>query len=273
MSMTGTASRSARRASNSTLLEIVTRAGFVGYGLLHLAIAWLALQIGLGHATGKADQTGAFQLLQKQPAGRALLIAVIVGLIAMALWQLLLAVAGHRQETGRGRTVQRLVSAARTVIYAYLAWTAIQVLGGSSTSSSGSQQKATAGMLAHPGGRWLVALVGLIVLGVGIGLAVYGARRTFQRNLNTAQMKPSVRQGVTRLGQVGYIAKGVAFAIVGVLLFVAAFTDSATRSRGLDGALRTLAQQPYGGPLLDVVAVGLAAFGVYCFFQAKYRKV
>lgn len=273
MSMTGTASRSASRASHSILLEIVTRAGFVGYGLLHLAIAWLALQIGLGHATGKADQTGAFQLLQQQPAGRVLLIAIAVGLIAMALWQLLLAAVGHQQETGRGRTIQRLISGARTVIYAYLAYTAIQVLSGSSASSSGSQQHATAGMLAHPAGRWLVGLAGLIVLGIGIGLAVYGARRSFQKNLNTGQMTPSIRQGVTRLGQVGYIAKGVAFAIVGVLLGDAAIADTATRSRGLDGALRTLAQQSYGGVLLDVVAVGLAAFGVYCFFQAKYRKV
>ncbi len=273
MSMIRTASRSASRASRSTLLEIITRAGFVGYGLLHLAIAWLALQIGFGHATGTADQTGAFHLLQQQPAGRVLLIAVAVGLIAMALWQLLLAAVGHRQDTGRARTTQRLVSGARTVIYAYLAWTAIQVVVGSSTSSSGSQQHATAGMLAHPDGRWLVALAGLIVLGIGIGLAVYGARRSFQKNLNMGQMTPTIRHGVTRLGQVGYIAKGIAFAVVGLLLCDAAIADSATRSRGLDGALRTLAQQPYGGVLLDVVAVGVAAFGVYCFFQAKYRKV
>lgn len=273
MSMTRTARRSAGRVSHSTLLEIVTRAGFIGYGLLHLAIAWLALQIGLGHATGKADQTGAFRLLQQRPAGRVLLIAVAVGLIAMALWQLLLAAVGYQRETGRGRTTQRLLSGARTVIYAYLAWTAIQVLSGSSTSSSGSQQHATAGMLTHPAGRLLVGLAGLIVLGIGIGLAVYGARRKFQQNLNTGQMTFRIRHGVTRLGQVGYLAKGVAFAIVGVLLVDAAIADTATRSRGLDGALRTLAQQPYGGVLLDIVAVGLAAFGVYCFFQAKYRKV
>jgi hypothetical protein len=273
MSMTGTASRSASRASHSTLLEIITRAGFVGYGLLHLAIAWLALQIGLGHATGQADQAGAFQLLQQQPAGRVLLIAIAVGLIAMALWQLLLAAVGHQQETGRGRTTQRLISGFRTVVYAYLAWTAIRVISGSSTSSSGSQQKATAGMLANPAGRWLVGLAGLVVLGIGIGLVIYGARRTFRKNLNTAQMTPAMRQGVTRLGEIGYIAKGIAFTIVGILLLDAAIADTATRSRGLDGALHTLAQQQYGGPLLDIVAIGLAAFGVYCFFQAKYRKV
>jgi hypothetical protein len=86
-------------------------------------------------------------------------------------------------------------------------------------------------------------------------------------------MSPAMRQGVTRLGEIGYIAKGVAFAIVGILLLDAAIADRATRSRGLDGALHTLAQQQYGGPLLDIVAIGLAAFGVYCFFQTKYRKV
>jgi hypothetical protein len=69
------------------------------------------------------------------------------------------------------------------------------------------------------------------------------------------------------------VAKGVAFTIVGVLLLDAALTHNPAKSRGLDAALRALAQQPFGVFLLIAVGIGFAAFGVYCFIQSRYRKV
>jgi hypothetical protein len=95
----------------------------------------------------------------------------------------------------------------------------------------------------------------------------------FEKRLMIAQMSRRARRTAVRLGQVGYIAKGIAFAIVGVLLFQAATSHNPARSRGLDAALRLLVAQPYGPFLLILIALGLAAFGVYCFFQARYRKV
>ena len=268
-----TARRTARRVGDSNWLEVLTRIGFVGYGLLHLAIAWLAVEIAMGRQTGKADQSGAFRLLLRQPLGRVLLIVIAIGLTAMALWQLLLAAVGHRQLTGRQRTMQRLASLGRTIIYAALAWTAFAVWAGSTTSSSTSQQHATAGVLGDPAGRWLVGLAGLIVTAIGVGMVIYGAKRGFERNLMLTRMSSPVRRGVITLAIIGYVARGIAFAIVGVLLCDAALADSVRRSQGLDGALRTLAAQPFGGLLLGVVAAGFAAYGIYCFFQARYRKV
>jgi hypothetical protein len=272
-SLTHTARRSAGRARNSTVLEVLTRGGFVGYGLLHLAVAWLALRIALGRTGEEGDQSGAFRVLLRQPFGRPLLILIAVGLAAMALWQLLEAAIGHRDEQGGHRTAERILSLARTVIYAALGWTAWKVQAGTLTSSAAQQQQATAGVLAHPAGRFLVAVAGLAVVAVGIGLVVYGAKRMFEKRLRMAQMNGRTRKVATRLGQVGYIAKGIAFGIAGILLFGAAVKKNAGQSNGLDGALRTLADKPYGRVLLIAIAVGFAAFGVYCFFQSKYRKV
>jgi hypothetical protein len=273
MTATQAAGRTARRASQSRPLEILTRVGFVGYGLFHLAIAWLALQIALGHAKGSGDQSGAFKLLNKQPGGRVLLIVIIVGLIAMALWQLLLAAVGHQEQTGRSRVFERLGSLARTIIYGFLAWTAIKVASGAPTSSSSQQKNATAGILAHQSGQWLVGLIAVIVIVVAIGMMVYGARRSFEKKLLLARMSAKVRAVVTHLGQVGYIAKGIALGIVGVLLFDVAVVDSSARSSGLDAALHTLTKQPFGKFLLILVALGFAAHGVFCFCESKYRKV
>jgi hypothetical protein len=44
-------------------------------------------------------------------------------------------------------------------------------------------------------------------------------------------------------------------------------------ARGLDGALLELSQAPYGGILLGAVAVGLFAYALYCFVQARYRRI
>jgi hypothetical protein len=161
----------------------------------------------------------------------------------------------------------------RAVVYAALSWTAYHVVTGSPTSQAEQTQAATAGVMAHPAGRWLVGLVGLAVVAVGIGLIVYGARRAFCKRLMLGRMSRSARRTAAWLGAAGYIAKGIAFGIVGVLLFQAARDSNPARSRGLDAALRLLVDRPYGPLLLIAVGAGFAAFGAYCFFQARYRKV
>jgi hypothetical protein len=273
MTATNTARRNAWRVATSRPLIVLTRVGFVGYGLLHLAVAWLAIQLALGRQTGESDQAGAFRTLAGQPFGRFLLIVVVVGLAAMALWQLLLAAVGHREEHGANRVAERLASLGRTVIYTALALTAYRVVTGVPTSSAQQQQSATAGMMAHPWGQFLAAVAGLGVLALGVGLFWYGYKRKFEKRLMTYRMSPGTRRATRRLGQFGYMAKGVAFAIVGLLLADAALTHNPAKSRGLDAALRTLIAQPFGTLLLILVAVGFAAFGVYCFFQSRYRKV
>jgi hypothetical protein len=86
-------------------------------------------------------------------------------------------------------------------------------------------------------------------------------------------MSARTRQVARRLGQVGYTAKGIAYGIVGILLVDAAITHNPEESRGLDSALRTLAGKPFGVVALIVIAIGFLAHGVFCVFQARYRKV
>jgi hypothetical protein len=262
-----------RAARPGHVLELLTRGGFIGYGVLHLVFAWLALQIALGTPRDETDQSGAFRVLVRQPLGRPLVILVAIGLAAMALWQLFEAAVGHRDERGGRRVLERLVSVGRAVVYGALSWTAWRVQAGTGTSSAGSEQKATAGVLAHPAGRILIIIAGVVLMGIGVVLVVYGARQMFRKVLHTEQMGVQLRAVVCRFGQAGYVAKGVAYGIVGPLLISVAAQKNAAKSTGLDGALRTLAGKPYGELLLIVIAVGFLAFAVYCAFQARYRKV
>jgi hypothetical protein len=62
---------------------------------------------------------------------------------------------------------------------------------------------------------------------------------------------------------------GVVFAIIGIFLTVAAVQHNARKALGLDGTLKELAQQPFGSWLLGILALGLVAYGVYPFVEAR----
>ena len=57
------------------------------------------------------------------------------------------------------------------------------------------------------------------------------------------------------------------------LFVLAAWHENSGEASGLDGAMRTLQQQPFGQWLLTLIALGLAAYGVYSFARARYAKV
>jgi uncharacterized protein DUF1206 len=273
MSATQHARSSASRAANSKPLEYLVRGGFVMYGVIHLLIAWLAVQVAVGGSSKSSDQSGALQDLVSKPFGKTLVVIAVIGLIALAIWQAFEAAIGQSGVQGKRELAERVVSGARTVIYLSFAWTGIKVLQGSNSSTGDSQEKGASALMDNTGGRWLVGLIGLIVIGVGIGLVVYGVTKKFEEKLNTQQMNATVRQTTRRLGVAGYSAKGVAYAIAGGLIVAAAVSYDPEKARGLDAALRLLASQSYGPWLLGLIALGIAAFGIYCFSQARYRKV
>ncbi|GAA2136343.1 DUF1206 domain-containing protein [Glycomyces algeriensis] len=271
MSSTLNVRSTASRAANSRPLELLARGGFIGYGVIHLLFAWLALQVAFGGSSGETDQSGALTALAQQPAGEFLVIAISIGLVAMAVWQAFEAVIG---ECGsREAIAERVVSGCRAVLYLYFAYLGYKVVSGANASQSQSQQSSAASMMDSGGGRFLVGLAGVVVAGIGIGLVVYGLKKKFQKHLNTGQMNPSVRRTMLRLGMAGYTTKGVAYGIAGALIVSAAVNYDPKQAGGLDAALKTLAGTPWGPWLLGLVALGIACFGVYCFFQVKYRKV
>src|SRR3954462_14702446 len=146
-----TAAGRAGRAGNSDALENLARVGLIAYGVVHLLVAWLALQLAWGGGGGSADQSGAMATLAAEPFGKPLLWVLAVGLIALALWQLaelLMKVPGLR---GSGEQKKKAVTGtvktvAKTVVYVFLAVTAIRFATGGGTSSSGQQQQTVAGV-------------------------------------------------------------------------------------------------------------------------------
>lgn len=271
--VTGQASSTARQASNSTALETLARVGLVAYGVVHLLVGWLALQIAWGGSGQNADQSGALQELAEKPFGTVLLWLLAVGLVALALWQASEAIWGVH-ETERTKQLRKQATAgAKAVIYLLLGLSAARYAMGSGTSSSKSQQDTTQGVLGLPGGQVIVAIAGLVVIGVGAANVYRGWTKKFMDDIDTGSMPANARRPTTLIGQVGYLAKGLAMAVVGLLLGYAAVTFDPEKASGLDGAMRTILQQPFGQFLLTAVALGFVAFGLFAFVQARYRTL
>src|SRR5665811_92073 len=262
------------QAGNSASLEVVARVGLIAYGVVHLLISWLALQLAWGAAARKsADPSGALRTVADQPVGRILLWLVAVGLVALALWQASEAIWGYRNRDGAGRLRKRVTSGAKAVIFAVLGASAASVALGSGSSSSQSPRQTTSGVLAWPAGEVIVVVAGLIIIGVGVAGVVKGVKMSFREEIDTSSMSPVARMGVERLGQVGYIGKGVALGVVGGLLSYAALTFDRQKAPGLDGALQTILAQSFGRILLTAVSLGFVAFGLFAILQARYRRM
>jgi hypothetical protein len=255
------------------MLESLARAGFLGYGVLHLLFGWLIVRIAFGGKPADGDQSGALQALAAKPFGAALITLIVLGLAAMAIWQLGEAVAGHRGERGRHRVYERVVSAGRAAFYVYLGVSGVKVLRGKHTSSADTQQRAGEDLMASTGGRFTVGAVGVAVAAIGTGLVIYGLTGKFEKHLRTRRMTKPARRISRPLGVVGYAAKGAGYGIAGVLFVIAAVRYDPEKARGLDAALRALAQQAYGPWLLLLTAVGFAAYGLFSIAEAKYREV
>lgn len=279
--MGGTTKRAAGtagRAGDSDALEHLARIGLVAYGVVHLLVAWLALQLAWGGGSGaSADQAGALATLAEQPLGRPLLWLLAVGLIALAAWQAaeVLRWRGGLSASGDARkkaVVKVVKSVAKAVLYLALAVLAVRYATGAARSGGGQQQQQAAGVFGWPGGQLLVGLIGLAIVGVGIYLVHKGVTKRFLEEIDLGAASPNATHLVTRLGQAGYPAKGVSLGLVGALLVWAAITFDPAEASGFDGALRTILEAPFGRVLLTLVALGIGAFGAYCLVRARYPE-
>jgi len=255
-------SHQARRVNDSPATTALARGGLVASGILHLLLAVIVVQIAWFGSSASADQSGALGVLAGNPAGRVVLWVVAIGFAGLAVWQVTEAIG---TPAGAGA---RTKAAAKAVVYAALAWSALRFAQGAPSSSGAQSRDVTARLMAHSGGRIAVAVLGLVVVGVGAYHVRKGWTRGFRRDL-----VKSPGPFVDVAGRWGYVAKGIALVIVGVLFVVAAQRAQPDQAGGLDAALRTLGGQPFGTLLLTLVAAGLAGYGVYSFFRARYARI
>lgn len=267
-----TSSTAVARVAQNSVFERFARAGFVMSGIVHLIIGYIAIRIALGGAGGTADQSGAMTELAAKPGGVFVLWVGVVAFSLMALWRFAEAVLGSASEpdadSKKSEAFNRLKAFSLAVVYLAFALSAFGFARGAGKSSSEQSMGITARMMQSTAGTIALVAAGLIIIGIG-GYHVYkGVTQSFLDDL-----KGATSDLVRRLGTVGYIAKGLAVAAIGLLVILAVSRSEPGQAAGLDGAFKTLGAQPYGAALLIAAGLGIITYGFYSFAMARYTKM
>lgn len=258
------------RATDSKALEYTARGGFAASGVLHLIFGYIILRLALGDG-GNADKSGALATLAAQPGGAAMLWIAAVGLFVLGLWYVAEAIIGSKpSEQGQDDSpaYKRIKPAALAVVNFSIAFSAARFAMGGGKADSQQNAGMSAQLMQSGWGKALLIAIGVGVIAVG-GYHIYkGATKKFLKELRV-----SGGTGITAVGVTGYVAKGLVFAGAGILVIVATLQADPSKSSGLDAAVKTLGQAPFGKFLLILAALGIASFGAYSFVRSRYRRM
>jgi uncharacterized protein DUF1206 len=253
--------KTAQEVRTSQWYGVAITVGLIAYGVVYLLIAWIALQLAWGKSSEEASQQGALQELAGKPFGGVLLWIVAIGLFALVIWRALDIVYGDLDLS------QTASSVGRAIVYLVLGVSAVKVALGSGGSSSAQQSTFSARMMGNGAGRVLIIAIGIGIVAIGVRQLHKAVTKKF-----TEDLVGGVSDTTILLGRIGYTAKGIAFVIVGILFAWAAIDYDPQKAGGLDTALRTIKDQPFGPVLLTVLALGLAAFALYAFIWSRNAR-
>jgi len=255
------ADRTRRHGPKAVVWGLATR------GVLYLLLAWMAVQLVAGHAGGQVDSRGALHQLAGSAAGSVVLVVLAFGFAALALWNAVdAATAGSGADDAAGR---RVADVGRVLVYAALTVAAISVLvSGRGSDADRTSKTWTAAVLGWPGGRLLVGAVGVAIVVGGAVLVARVVRGDPPEARSIVEAAPRETSAVHTLGVIGNAARGAVVALLGLFVLVAAIDHDPNESVGLDGALKRLLDESFGGAVVLVVALGFAAYGVYSLARA-----
>lgn len=262
--------RAAHQAHQSDTVDVAIRIGMIAYGVVHLMIGWLALQVAFGEKAKQASSSGAMHALASQPFGAVLVWGVAIGMFLLVLWRGLEAWQSFQTEDGADRAKTMVSQIGKGILYATLAFSAAKTAVGESSKKGGGTDSFTAQLLSVTAGQLLVGAVGLGVLVYG-GYYVYqGWTDKFLEKLDGKGSSGHSGTAFRWIGKAGYFGKGIAVGMIGALFIYAAATHDAKKSAGLDQALQEIADQPFGQVLLAVIAVGIGCYGIFAFARARH---
>ena len=260
-------------ARHSNWLEWAVRIGLLTYGLVHLLIGWVAVRLISAPGHGSATSEGALAQLASEPLGRWTLALMCCSFVTLVVWQLIAMAVGYRESEGWSRHLMRAGAAGRACVYAYFAWVSGRLALQGASGSGRSPSSTTSRVLAAPAGPVVLGLTGCVVAVIGLVLVVFGWRKSFVDQLDEKARNADRRVPIVVLGQVGYVVKGLAFAVIGGLLVWAAVSHDPAKSGGLDHSLYLLLGQTAGKVAVVVVGAGIASFGLFLIARSRHLEL
>lgn len=252
----------------------LARIGYSAKGVVYFLVGLLAIRA----ATQPFKPGGtekALSAVDHQPWGAEMLIAVAVGLTCFVLWRAAQAIL---DADGKGRDwkgiAQRVGFAVSALFYAKLAKQSLDfALNWRDAEDLKEQEQMAAFLFTQPLGQALVALGGLLVLGLGVGQFVKAYKGKFKEQLGFTDLNRDEHTWACRLATFGLMARGGVFCLLGGFIMQAAWTLNPRQVQSLEELLTTVKRLPAGEWLLALVGFGLLAYGLFMGVQARYHRL
>jgi hypothetical protein len=250
------------RLERSPAVATSARIGYAGRGVLYVVIALIAIQLAFGDRAEVPNEHGALRLIAEQPLGKVLLGIVAFGLGSYSLWRFAQAIFNPEHAL---KPLARIGAAAAGASYAMLAVAAVKILD--TGDAHDDKHQWTARLMAMDVGRYALAGLGMILIGVGLFQFYKAATDKWREELGDGPRTRAGWRAVAWITRIGLSARGVVF------LISATIKVDPHEVKGLDGVLYEVLKQPFGPWLLLAVALGLLAFGLHSFVLARYHHI
>lgn len=272
-----TASRDTVDAGDlASWIEPAARIGYAAKGVVYVLVGVLTAKAAIGIGGDVEGSEGVLLTILRQPFGRVLLAIVALGLACYAFWRFVQAIKApeqHGDEDAKS-VFKRGYAVVSGLLHASLVVLAVRmILKGGGSESSGSTESKTAELMSQPFGRTMVAIVGLIIIGVAIRQFYRAYSASFKKKMALHELSHSARTWFVRASRWALSARGIVFGTIGILLVIAAIRADPSKAAGFEEAMRTLESNSYGPWLFGFVALGLFFYGIFQFGKAKYRII
>lgn len=246
----------------------------VVYCLVGIIAFMAAFELG-GKSAQEAGKSGVFQFILEQPYGKWMLGLVALGLLCYAIWRIIQAVQNTEHENSDAKGgAKRLRYAFSGLVYGALAFLAAKMaLGNGGGGGGNSRQSFVQELLQQPFGQWLVGILAVAIILTGLYQIYYALSEKYKEKVRGAGMKSDVESKMIKAGKLGYIARGVVWAVIGYLFLKAALQSDSQEAGGSSSAFAFLEQSSYGSFILGAVAIGLICYGIFMFMRAKYQPI
>lgn len=247
----------------------VMRIGYAGRGLVYFVVALFSLYA-IWHGGQAKGTSSALSQLETTLGGSIILFLIFVGMVAFAVWRLVNALYDLDEfgtdAKGLIARTNMIVTGITHMAIGALAFSLLFIGGGGDGSTIASAVRA---IFVLPGGRLIIGLFGLVVMGAGGFHFHKGWTAKYRENMRanhfTARWSWMLKAGV--------ISKGMIVLIIGLLFIYAAIRANPEEAGGVGKAFSWLTAQPYGWGLVAIICVGLLGYASYCFVNAAYRIV
>lgn len=253
------------------MIDKIQTLGLAAKGLVYSIIGALTALVALDMGGEVAGRSEVVHFLQNQPFGNFILYLLSIGILAYVLWRLYTAIADPKRKgsdtKGLAKRFGYLCSA-----FIYLLFSiSIFLSAWGATQNGGTREYYVSQLMEKNYGPSLIALVGLILIGVGIYQMYRGYSGKFLEDLNPGHGSRASK--IKKVGKYGYMARGVVFGLLGYFVFQAGLMKNAGMVRGIEGAFTFLEQQSYGTYMMGIVALGLLGYGVFTLYASKDSRI